>query len=91
VLTRLGRALFTPATFFKPRRETTARRQNHPPASIEAPPTASATDDADHDGIANEIPTSVVDHMEFYLLNYFKPGHGSIRLPALFNDPDDIE
>lgn len=41
---------------------------------IEAPPTASATDDADSDGIANEIPTSVVDHMEFYLLNYFKPG-----------------
>lgn len=44
--------------------------------SIEAPPTASAADDADHDGVANEIPTSVVDHMEFYLLNYFKPGLG---------------
>lgn len=44
--------------------------------TIEAPPTASATDDADSDGIANEIPTSVVDHMEFYLLNYFKPGIG---------------
>ena len=22
----------------------------------------------------NEIPESIVDHMEFYLLNYFKPG-----------------
>ena len=44
--------------------------------SIEGPPTASATDDADNDGVANEIPTSVVDHMEFYLLNYFKPGLG---------------
>ena len=44
--------------------------------SVEAPPTASATDDADSDGIANEVPTSVVDHMEFYLLNYFKPGLG---------------
>ena len=33
-----------------------------------------AADDEDGDGIANEIPTSVVDHMEFYLLNYFKAG-----------------
>ena len=33
-----------------------------------------AADDEDGDGIANEIPASVVDHMEFYLLNYFKPG-----------------
>jgi len=24
----------------------------------------------------NEIDTSLVDHLEFYLLNYFKPGHG---------------
>lgn len=44
--------------------------------SIEAPPTSSGADDADHDGIANEVPTSVVDHMEFYLLNYFKPALG---------------
>ena len=34
----------------------------------------SADHDEDGDGIANEIPSSVVDHMEFYLLNYFKPG-----------------
>ena len=40
---------------------------------IEAPPTGSATDDPDHDGVTNEIPTSLVDFMEFYLLNYFKP------------------
>ena len=25
----------------------------------------------------NEIDPSVVDHLEFYLLNYFKPGHGA--------------
>ncbi len=31
---------------------------------IEAPPAAPV----------NEIPTSLVDHLEFYLLNYFKPG-----------------
>ena len=32
------------------------------------------TDDPDADGVANEIPASLVDHMEFYLFNYFKPG-----------------
>jgi len=40
---------------------------------IEAPPTDNENADPDHDGIANEIPTSLVDFMEFYLLNYFKP------------------
>jgi hypothetical protein len=33
-----------------------------------------AQDDPDNDGVRNEIPTSMVDHMEFYLFNYFKPG-----------------
>ena len=41
---------------------------------ISAPLTTSASHDEDGDGIVNEIPTSIVDHMEFYLLNYFKPG-----------------
>lgn len=40
---------------------------------IESPPTSAPTDDSDHDGITNEIPASLVDFMEFYLLNYFKP------------------
>ena len=40
---------------------------------IEAPPTDDPFADPDHDGVANEIPTSLVDYMEFYLLNYFKP------------------
>ncbi len=40
------------------------------------PPAASETDDPDHDGVVNEVPLSVVDEMEFYLLNYFKPGLG---------------
>jgi hypothetical protein len=31
-------------------------------------------DDPDNDGIRNEIPTALVDYMEFYLFNYFKPG-----------------
>ncbi|MEO8352587.1 MAG: di-heme oxidoredictase family protein [Chthoniobacteraceae bacterium] len=41
---------------------------------LEKPHVTSATDDADHDGKTNEIPNAIVDHLEFYLLNYFKPG-----------------
>ena len=41
---------------------------------IEAPQTADPAADPDADGYVNEIPESIVDHMEFYLLNYFKPG-----------------
>jgi len=41
---------------------------------IDGPKAASASDDPDGDGVTNEIPTSVVDHLEFYLLNYFKAG-----------------
>jgi hypothetical protein len=33
-----------------------------------------ALDDSDSDGVRNEIPASLIDHMEFYLFNYFKPG-----------------
>ncbi|MBC7932039.1 MAG: thiol oxidoreductase-like protein [Rubrivivax sp.] len=44
--------------------------------TIKGPPTDRATDDPDGDGLTNEVPTSIVDHMEFYLLNYFKPGIG---------------
>ncbi|HYP26900.1 MAG TPA: di-heme oxidoredictase family protein [Blastocatellia bacterium] len=29
--------------------------------------------DEDGDGVTNEIPTSLIDFMEFYLLHYFKP------------------
>jgi hypothetical protein len=43
--------------------------------AIEAPPvTGSNGVDPDGDGIANELPISLVDHEEFYLLNYFKAG-----------------
>ena len=41
---------------------------------IERPPASFPGQDADGDGVLNEIPTALVDHMEFYLLNYFKPG-----------------
>jgi CxxC motif-containing protein (DUF1111 family) len=41
---------------------------------IEAPQTDSPNGDPDGDGVVNEVPESLVDHLEFYLLNYFKPG-----------------
>jgi hypothetical protein len=40
---------------------------------IDPPPTDDPTADPDHDGVTNEVPSSLVDYMEFYLLNYFKP------------------
>jgi hypothetical protein len=40
---------------------------------IEAPPTAGSDDDPDGDGVVNEMPESLVDFVEFYLLNYFTP------------------
>lgn len=42
--------------------------------TFERPPVCDISADADGDGVANEIDAAVVDHLEFYLLNYFKPG-----------------
>ena len=42
--------------------------------TLEAPVTADASADPDGDGVSNEVPTALVDYLEFYLLNYFKPG-----------------
>ena len=42
--------------------------------NIEEPPVRSTSEDFDQDGVRNEIPTSIVDFMEFYLLHYFKAG-----------------
>jgi hypothetical protein len=40
---------------------------------IEAPRVMTALEDPDGDGVVNEIPESIVDYLEFYLFNYFKP------------------
>lgn len=40
---------------------------------VDPPPAADATSDGDHDGVANEVPQSLVDYLEYYLCNYFKP------------------
>lgn len=41
--------------------------------TIEAPPVTGPGEDGDGDGVVNEIDPALVDHLEFYLLNYFKP------------------
>ena len=43
---------------------------------VENAPVLSPEVDADRDGVTNEIPVSIVDFMEFYLLNYFKAATG---------------
>jgi hypothetical protein len=45
---------------------------------IKRPPTCSETEDNDGDGVVNEIDAALIDYMEFYLLNYFKPGTGEL-------------
>ena len=44
--------------------------------AIEPPPVIDEFHDGDGDGVVDELPTSIIDAMEFYLLNYFKPGAG---------------
>jgi hypothetical protein len=45
---------------------------------VKRPPTCSTTEDNDGDGVTNEIDAALIDYMEFYLLNYFKPGTGEL-------------
>jgi len=42
--------------------------------NFEEPPVCSASEDLDGDGKTGEIDPALVDYLEFYLLNYFKPG-----------------
>ena len=46
--------------------------------TIKRLPTCAKTEDNDGDGVVNEIDAALVDYMEFYLLNYFKPGTGEL-------------
>lgn len=41
--------------------------------TIERPPVCDPATDGDNDGIVAELDPALVDHLEFYLLNYFKP------------------
>ncbi|MGH8718046.1 MAG: di-heme oxidoredictase family protein [Burkholderiales bacterium] len=49
---------------------------------VERPPVCQPGEDGDFDGVANEIDPALIDHLEFYLLNYFKPGRGEITQDA---------
>lgn len=40
---------------------------------VDGSPAESATVDPDGDGVRDEVPEAIVDYLEFYLLNYFKP------------------
>ena len=40
---------------------------------FERPPVCTPAEDDDADGVASEIDPAIVDYLEFYLLNYFKP------------------
>ena len=44
--------------------------------TVESPITMDPSADPDGDGVVNEIPEAIVDYLEFYLLNYFKPALG---------------
>jgi len=50
--------------------------------AIAAPPVSSASADADGDGVAGEIDPALVDYVEFYLFNYFKPGRLAKTTPT---------
>ena len=50
--------------------------------TFERPAVCDASEDADNDGVVSEIDPALVDHMEFYLLNYFKPGQYQVTRQA---------
>lgn len=61
--------------------------------ALEPPFVKDQFQDNDHDGVSNEIPTSLLDYIEFYLLNYFKPAqyrqtYATLRGERLFKRID---
>ena len=60
----------------KPQTMTSPSGFKYDPAldKFERPPSCSNAEDPDGDGHAGEIDPALVDYLEFYLLNYFKPG-----------------
>jgi hypothetical protein len=49
---------------------------------LERPAVCDAATDGDGDRVVNEIDASLVDYLEFYLLNYFKPATGRKTLAS---------
>jgi hypothetical protein len=60
--------------------------------TIAPPPARSASEDQDQDGVLDEIPVSLVDYLENYLLHYFPPGrdHSTPESEAGFETFDAI-
>ena len=50
--------------------------------TFERPPVCDVGSDGDADGVTNEVDMAVVDHLEFYFLNYFKPGQAKVSRNA---------
>ncbi|MGB0866215.1 MAG: di-heme oxidoredictase family protein [Granulosicoccaceae bacterium] len=48
--------------------------------TFERPVSCDASADNDGDGVTAELDPALIDYMEFYLLNYFKPGRGDINV-----------
>ncbi|OED44229.1 hypothetical protein AB833_01945 [Chromatiales bacterium (ex Bugula neritina AB1)] len=61
-----------------PRAMTSPSGFHYDPArdSFERPPVCADWEDGDNDAVTAEIDPALVDYMEFYLLNYFKPATG---------------
>jgi hypothetical protein len=45
---------------------------------FQGPPVQNSQQDGDNDGVVNDVPTSIVDFEERYLLNYFPAARGEI-------------
>ena len=41
---------------------------------FDPPPVSGPSEDGDGDGVVDEVDAALVDYLEFYLLNYFRPG-----------------
>jgi hypothetical protein len=51
--------------------------------TLERPPACDPGEDPDNDGVPGEIDPALVDHLQFYLLNYFKPATGRMTRRTL--------
>jgi cytochrome c peroxidase len=69
----------------RPEARTSAAGFAYDPAldKFERPAACAAAEDADTDGVAGEIDPALVDYLEFYLLNYFKPGQYRVSRRAV--------
>ena len=73
---RPGIRCFAPQVILTPRHARSAppaSSSTRRPTPIARPPACDRADDPDLDGVSGEFDPALIDHLEFYLLNYFKP------------------